>query len=452
MQLKNIIAMKRFAVFGSPIIHSFSPQVYAQLFANNCVYWKYKRILTDEPQNVIKFIKEFGLYGANITAPLKQKIIPFLDSITDDSTRIGAVNTILNHNDKLLGFNTDWEGVLSSLRNYYLATESIFDLNNKNILVIGSGNSAASVVYGIKTFFPDCNLNIFNRHKGKAKKLAERFKVNYLAAESIFDLNNKNTMFSLEKYDIIIITIPNPRAYLADVVFSKNSVLFFANYTDLDYFNKLKKQNKKIILGNEWLKEQAISASEYYFGYDGYCKKVELKISDIKKGLNELKNKNIVLTGFSGAGKTFIGNKIAKHFGRPFFDLDNMIEKYFNDTIANIFINEGEDAFRKIETKLLSGIKEKRCVISLGAGAITNDNNLKYINSGFVIYLHADLETSLSRIKISEHPILANKTQKEINELYEKRKYIYFDNSDIIVESNNNNIKNIIKEVGYCHC
>ena len=439
--------MKRFAVFGSPIIHSFSPQIYSQLFANNNVNWSYKKILTDKPQNIIKLIKEFCLSGANITAPFKQNIIPFLDSITDDSTNISAVNTILNHNNKLLGFNTDWEGVLNSLRNYYLTKENTFNLNNKNILLIGSGNSAAAVIYGIKTFFPNCNLNIFNRHKNKARKLAEHFKINYYNTGNIFDLYNENVLIPLDKYDIIIITIPNPSIYLADMVFPKDSVLFFANYIDLDYFNKLKKQNKKLILGNEWLKEQANSAFEYYFGNDEYCKKSELSIKDIKKKLNNFKDKNIILTGFSGAGKTFIGNKIAKHFGKPFFDLDNMIEEYFNDNIPNIFINRGEEVFRKIETKLLANLlKEKQCVISLGAGAIVNKYNLKYIKKGFVVYLYTDLETSLSRINKADHPILMSKTHNEIIELYEQRKFIYFDNSDIIIESANNFTNDITKE------
>ncbi|MCL2039229.1 MAG: hypothetical protein FWG85_02235 [Bacteroidetes bacterium] len=439
--------MKRFAVFGSPIIHSFSPQIYSQLFANNNVDWIYKRILTQHPQNVNKFIEEFALSGANLTAPFKQSIIPFLDSITNDSSNIGAVNTILKHNNKLLGFNTDWEGVLSSLRNYYLKKDIFFDLNNKNILLIGSGNSASSVIYGLKTFFPNCNVNIFNRHKEKAKKLAERFKINYYDTENIFDLYNENAMFPFEKYDIIIITIPNPSIYLSDIIFPKNSILFFANYTDIDYFNKLKQTNKSLILGSKWLKEQAISVFEYYFANDEYCRKVKLTIKDISKELGILKDKNIILTGFSGAGKTFIGKQIAEHFSRRFYDLDKMIEEYFNDSVPNIFRNKGEKVFRKIETKLLSTLKEKRCVISLGAGAIANKNNLKHIKKEFVVYLYADLDTSLSRIKIAERPILIDKTRNEIIELYEQRKFIYFDNSDIIVDSAENSINQIIKEL-----
>ena len=98
---------KKYAVFGNPIAHSFSPQIYKKLFSNNNFPASYTRILTDTPQKIIHFINVFNLSGANITFPFKQSIIPLLDSIADDAKEIQSVNTIVNQNGKLLGFNTD---------------------------------------------------------------------------------------------------------------------------------------------------------------------------------------------------------------------------------------------------------------------------------------------------------------------------------------------------------
>jgi shikimate dehydrogenase len=307
---------RRFAVFGSPIIHSFSPQIYHQLFINNKVDWKYNRILANNSKDVIKFIKEFKLYGCNITSPLKSSVIPYLSNMTPDAKKINAVNTILNCNDKLFGFNTDWKGVLNSFQNYYSKKNKKYNLNEKKILLIGAGNSASAVIYGIKTFFPKSNIDVINRNINSAKKLIKIYNSNYLT--------DKINSISLDQYDIIIITIPTPSEYLSEIKFPEKTILLFSNYTDLDYFEKIKKRDNCII-GNEWLKEQAISAFEYYYDYNEYNKKITLTSLQISKELNKLKNKTIFLTGFSGAGKTFIGEKIAKHLNRPFFDLDKMV-------------------------------------------------------------------------------------------------------------------------------
>jgi shikimate 5-dehydrogenase len=99
--------MKRFAVCGEPIAHSFSPFIHKQLFIKNNIEVNYARILTNNPQQVIQFFNQFDLSGINITSPLKKSIIPYCDSITDDAKEIGAVNTIIKHKEQLLGFNTD---------------------------------------------------------------------------------------------------------------------------------------------------------------------------------------------------------------------------------------------------------------------------------------------------------------------------------------------------------
>ena len=431
--------MKRFAVFGSPIIHSFSPPIYHQLFLNNEINGKYNRILTDKSGDVIKYIKEFGLSGANITAPLKNLIIPHLSDISPDSKKINAINTILNYNNKLLGYNTDWNGVLNSLQNYYYLKNKKYDLNYKKILIIGAGNSAAAAIYGIKTFFPKSNIDIINRSIERAKKIAAIYNSNYIS--------EKVNLISLNQYDVIIVTVPNPSEYLSDIQFSPQTILLYSNYTDLDYIKKIKQTNKHLIFGNEWLKEQAISAFEYYNNNNEYYKKVKLTTYKISREFNKLKNKTIFLTGFSGAGKTFIGEKIAKKMNRLFFDLDKKIEEHFNESIVDIFNKKGENIFRNYETKILSQLENKKYVVALGGGTILEPQNLKYIKKGVVVYLYSNLSTSLSRIDISSRPLLSKKTESEIAELYKLRKYIYFDNSDIVIESSNNAVHKIIDEI-----
>ena len=436
---------KKFAVCGKPIKHSISPIIFKQLFQNNNSKAHYSRILTANPKDAIYLFDQLNLSGMNVTAPLKHSIKKFCSSCTDDAEKIDAVNTIAKYNDKLLGFNTDWEGVLLSLRN-----EKI-DLNNQKILVIGAGNAAAAAIYGIKIFNPNSNISILNKSEHNANQLAKKFDVPFFVSE-------QPTTNQLANFDLIIITIPVAEKYLKNIDFNnigwnnidwnKDAILFFADYTSREYFDFLRAKNCNLILGEKWLENQAVSAFEYFYSNDEFCRKVEISEEMISNHLNNLKTTNIYLTGFSGSGKTFIGKELAKKLNRNFVDIDEIIVNQNNKTITEIFEKNGEKYFRQQEFNILENIcKEKNQIVSLGGGTIHNQQNQDLIRKsrGFIVYIFSDLETSLSRIDINSRPILATSNRNEIEQLFENRKSEYFNNSDMIILNSLQNANEIIE-------
>ena len=141
-------------------------------------------------------------------------------------------------------------------------------------------------------------------------------------------------------------------------------------------------------------------------------------------------NFNIILIGMPGAGKTFIGNKLAKLLVQfEYIDTDQKIEEETGLTISEIFEKYGEKYFRKLETNLLQNLsKNKNQIISIGGGAIENEENLKLINNcGLTFYMQTTIDEIFNRIKDETHrPLIHNKNPKQtLRNLLKKREQNY---------------------------
>ena len=159
--------------------------------------------------------------------------------------------------------------------------------------------------------------------------------------------------------------------------------------------------------------------------------------------------KNIVLIGMMAAGKTTIGFKLAKKLKYQFIDIDNEIEKSENEKISNIFLNKGEEFFRKIEEKkTLYFLEKSRCVISLGGGAFLNDKiRRKVKKNSNSFWLNWKIKTILERIsKNKRRPLALVLNNKELVNLYRKRVKFY-KLSDFKVNCENKNKNEIIIQI-----
>ncbi len=138
---------------------------------------------------------------------------------------------------------------------------------------------------------------------------------------------------------------------------------------------------------------------------------------------------SIIFNGFMGVGKTTIAKNVAKKLNYSFIDIDEEIIKFFNLPITEIFDQFGEATFRKKETELINLFtKQPETVISIGGGAFKNPKNIKNcLNNGIVVHLDLSYEQWAIRIPelIATRPILQNKTNVEIKQLYEERQIIY---------------------------
>ena len=139
-------------------------------------------------------------------------------------------------------------------------------------------------------------------------------------------------------------------------------------------------------------------------------------------------NKNIVLLGMMGAGKSTIGRLLSNKINLDFFDIDKIIEKEENSKITDIYKNNGEDYFRKVEEELcLKILKLNKKIIALGGGSFLNSKIREKIqNNHLSFWLTWNTSTIIGRIKKSKNrPLLKNMSEKDINNLFVKRKKIY---------------------------
>jgi shikimate dehydrogenase len=148
-------------VIGYPVEHSKSPEIHNKVLDSLGLLgdYIYAKAEIKKIEDVKKLIKMDSFHGASITMPHKEKIIPYLDEISKEALFIEAVNTIVKKNNKIYGYNTDWYGVKKTLETEIPKKE----LKKKEVLIIGSGGAAKSIVYALKEL--DMKITIFSRSK-----------------------------------------------------------------------------------------------------------------------------------------------------------------------------------------------------------------------------------------------------------------------------------------------
>lgn len=159
---------------------------------------------------------------------------------------------------------------------------------------------------------------------------------------------------------------------------------------------------------------------------------------------------NIILIGPMGSGKTTVGRQLAKKLRMDFVDSDQMIEQRCGVDIATIFDIEGEEGFRKRETKMLSELCERTgTVIATGGGAIITEENRILLRKGFVIYLKTSIETQLARTQRNQNrPLLENvDAETKLTELMQERGELYEQEADLTVTSGERVVSKVVDEI-----
>lgn len=153
--------------------------------------------------------------------------------------------------------------------------------------------------------------------------------------------------------------------------------------------------------------------------------------------------KNIVLIGMPGCGKSTIGYRISQKINYSFFDADKYLEEKENRIISDIFSKEGEEYFRKLETKYLKDLsKKEQIIISTGGGAVKKKENIDILKqNGIIIFLDRTIE-DISKENHENRPLLQN--IENLWKLYDERINLYRKYADIIIK--NDDDMNVIVE------
>jgi len=180
MQVQNKFNQntKIIGVIGHPIKHSFSPLMHNisfELSGLNYLYLPFD-VLPSFLKDALKGMVALGIKGFNVTIPLKEKVLPLLKDVSEEANIIGAVNTIVNEEGTLKGYNTDVFGVVESLLPYKDA------IAGSKVSVIGAGGAARSVIYALIRYFNVGEISIINRTEQIAESMKE-----YFSAKMLFD-------------------------------------------------------------------------------------------------------------------------------------------------------------------------------------------------------------------------------------------------------------------------
>jgi len=189
-------------IFGYPIVHSLSPVLHNAAFAKlglDFVYLSFP-VKPEDLEDAVKAIKSLNMVGVNVTIPHKRKVLDYLDEVDHEARMMTSVNTILHQDGRLIGYNTDGEGFLESLRR-----EGEFDPQGKRAFVIGAGGAACAISFalvkaGIKSII------LTNRTPEKAKILLERLKKNVKdqCKFSLVDFSQRNSPGIMDRVDLFI--------------------------------------------------------------------------------------------------------------------------------------------------------------------------------------------------------------------------------------------------------
>jgi len=188
-------------VIGWPIAHSLSPVLQNEAIAKAGIDYVYTA-LPVKPEDLaaaVKGLRALQFRGFNVTIPHKSTIMPFLDEIDEDARRIGAVNTVVNHDGHLKGYNTDVTGFIGAL----LANG--FNPKGKNAVILGAGGAAHAVVWGlIKAGVTSLTIGV--RNPQKAQSLVERFAD--VMSIRVFHWGDPAFVPFLQQTDLIVNTTP----------------------------------------------------------------------------------------------------------------------------------------------------------------------------------------------------------------------------------------------------
>jgi shikimate dehydrogenase len=216
-------------IFGYPVQHTLSPAMHNAAFETLGLDYCYVpfSVHPDQLEDAVKAIRALNMRGVNITVPHKEKVMPFLDEVNDEASLIGAVNTLVNREGNLIGYNTDGMGFMESLAEVGISPEG------KDAVIIGAGGAARAVSFSLAA--QARTISIYGRTKEKVERLISDFwniRKNILLLEDISDIGRfqmivNATPLGLKEDDPLPFdaSLLSPAQIVCDLIYKKTALL-----------------------------------------------------------------------------------------------------------------------------------------------------------------------------------------------------------------------------------
>lgn len=388
-----------FGLLGRKLGHSLSREIHSLL----CDY-EYELYPT-EPENLDNFFSDTSLKGYNVTIPYKIEAYEHCDELSETAKKVGSVNTVIRRDDgTLFGDNTDYFGFS------YMAEKVGCDFRDKKILILGNGGASLTV-----------------RHVAADKGARE------IVVVSRTGEDNYENIFRHHDADIIINTTPvgmypnngDRLINLSDFTKCRKALDLIYNPARTVFLLDAEKLGIDCINGLYMLVAQALRAAEIFTGR-------EIPLSEIDRIYDIImkRQKNIVLIGMPGCGKSTCSSLLEKKTERECIDTDSMVIESTGEKIPDIFAKYGETEFRNRETQAVKTAgKGAGKIIATGGGAILREENrIALRENSTVIFLKSDIDS----LATDGRPL--SKDADALAEMLGIRLPLYLETADFTVE------------------
>lgn len=412
----------KYGLIGEHLGHSFSKQIQTRIAEiENVKDYDYQLVELDK-EEFKEFMEKKDFKGINVTIPYKKDVIPYLDEMDESAKAIGAVNTIINVDGKLKGYNTDFGGFL------YMVKAHNVHMEGKKVLIIGNGGACAAVKAVCKHENAK-DIVIVSRSANRGAISYDEMYTSHLDADIVVNTSPVGMFPNIVNAPIDVSWFHKLECVL-DVVYNPilTRLCFEAQEADI-----------KRVIGLEMLIAQAKYSFEIFenMSFDDSI------IDEIKKEM--LKDRcNIVLIGMPSAGKTTIGKMLEEKLGKEFFDLDDMIIAKAGKSIPEIFQESGEAGFRAIETEVaIEASKMNNKIIATGGGVVKHKVNMDFLRlNGITIFIDRDIDKLIS--SDPNRPLSSSK--QALQQMYKER-YPLYQKYATYVAVNNANIDETVDDI-----
>ena len=412
----------KYGLIGEHLGHSFSKQIQTRIAEiENVKDYDYQLVELDK-EEFKEFMEKKDFKGINVTIPYKKDVIPYLDEMDESAKAIGAVNTIINVDGKLKGYNTDFGGFL------YMVKAHNVHMEGKKVLIIGNGGACAAVKAVCKHENAK-DIVIVSRSANRGAIGYDEMYTSHLDADIVVNTSPVGMFPNIANAPIDVSWFHKLECVL-DVVYNPilTRLCFEAQEADI-----------KRVIGLEML----IAQAKYTFEIFENMSFDDSIIDEIKKEM--LKDScNFVLIGMPSAGKTTIGKMLEEKLGKEFFDLDDMIIAKAGKSIPEIFQESGEAGFRAIETEVaIEASKMNNKIIATGGGVVKHKVNMDFLRlNGITIFIDRDIDKLIS--SDPNRPLSSSK--QALQQMYKER-YPLYQKYAAYIAVNNANIEETVDDI-----
>ena len=395
----------RCGLIGRRLGHSYSCQIHRALADYSYELWEL------EPEGLAGVLEKRDVAGINVTIPYKEQVITYLDELSETARAIGAVNTVVNKNGLLYGYNTDYPGFS------YLCDAHGVEFKDRTVLILGTGgthNTTWAVAHdrGAKQIYT------VSRHPDPEKGERTYAQALTTGAQIIINTTPVGMYPNVGVSALDITSMPGLEAVI-DVIYNPDKTELILRAEELGV--------PIAVGGLEMLVAQAVYAAEFFL--DRKFEDAPAEISRVTAAIRR-DTLNVVLIGMPSSGKSTIGRMLAEKLGKRFLDLDDEVVKADGRTIPEIFAAEGEDSFRRKETEQTARFaKEGRQLLSCGGGVIKRPENIRLLHqNGVILFLDRPLEA----LTVGGGRPLSSSTDA-LRAMYTERRPLYLAAADAVV-------------------